>query len=214
MAIRAMLVLVMVAMSGAVALATAGGFDPAASALLSGSRDDVPKRGPAGKATIVADPENIVASELFGTWVLDEDVTRRLRGAEGSQVKVRKFTFRANEESATLVCTKLEAMLAKVKEGKGAAVYEHFEEALRSIHLAGEMELERSGAASKHAFAYMTWRGNPHVFWHRVSGDRDDFESFNVMLARDAEGGKDLLFVGSDSATGAFAAYKRESTGN
>lgn len=168
------------------------------------------KPGPAGKATVVNDSQNVVASELMGEWAIDKELSARLAGTDIEKVREESYTFRESAEASALICEKLEAMLALVVKDKGEETGAMLEAAMRSIFLAGEVETGKGSRSSKHPFALVNWRGNPHIFLYREVNGRDDFESGNLMLARDKNGNNDLLFVGGDFNNETFRAFKRK----
>ena len=177
------------------------------------SSDKVPAAGEAGKATVIDDAQNVVASEIWGSWLEDQELSNQLNASRGGEFAPTSLSFSKNEESAKLICEKLEAAIAIVEADKGSETADALKEALRKIYAAGEMEMTRGERTTKAPFVLVSWRGNPHVFWYRVVRGRDDFESFNIMLARDVKGDGDLMFVGGDFNNSSFRGFKRQPEG-
>lgn len=168
------------------------------------------KPGPAGKATVINETQNVVSSELMGEWVIDRELSARLAGTDIEKVRDESYTFSESAEASKLICEKLEVLLNILEQDSDKDATETLATAMRSIYLAGEVEIGKGSRSSKHPFALVAWRGNPHFFLYREVNGRDDFESGNVMLARDKNGNNDLLFVGGDFNNETFRAFKRK----
>ena len=132
------------------------------------------------------EPQCVVANGLLGTWLPDASLAQRL----GSKAAAERLEFRADAG----VLAKIPAAIAgKLKD--------------QPILLAGML---RKGEA-EHVFLLTVRSGNPTVVWFRErDGDPcGDAESWNVMLVRAAAKPADLLFVGGDHDSQAFAAHAR-----
>ncbi len=173
-------------------------------------RDEIPKPGDPGKATVLNDPQNVISRELFGSWVTNKDLTARLAGVQPDKVDVEEVTFRESADASKLICTKLEAMASKVREGKGGATGDLFDASIRSIYLAGEVQFGAGEDALTFPFALVIWRGNPQIMIYRSVRGRDDLESGNIMLVPDPKGDGDLFFIGGDKASERFKAFERK----
>lgn len=162
--------------------------------------------GPEGEVTLIPNKECVVASELMGTWVRDVELSKRL-GRDGG-ADSGEITFRASSDAEALILKDLKSALDKLKADpdKGPRLLR----ALQAVYLAGELELRQGENSKAVPFALVTLQGNPHIV---IREKEDDFESFNVMLARHKEGDGDLLFIGGDFNNQSFTAYKRKDKG-
>lgn len=167
--------------------------------------DEAPKWGDVGEMKVVEDKQNVVASELLGEWVLDEEISKRL-GTDREQIQ--KITFEAQPEAEKSLREFMMKTLETLKKLPDEAhKITPIAEAMRAVYQVGEMKLGIKGKADPVTFQFMlvSFRGNPHVIF-MADGDA---ESFNVMMVQDPEGDKDLLFVGGDHAGEPFIAFKR-----
>jgi len=169
-----------------------------------------PKAGEPGKATVVNDAENVVASELVGTWVPQKDLNLQMGSRPERETGNEELEFRASDDAAKTVCAKLEVILALVQKDKGDDVAAALREAMQRIYWAGEVEFRRKVTKEAFPAALVVWRGNPHVLLYRSANGRDDLESFNIMVARHAKSEGDMLFVGGDSNKESFRAFTRK----
>jgi len=133
-----------------------------------------------------ADPQNVVASTLIGTWALDDVLNQRL-GHKGGPARLE---FRIDP-----------TVLAKVPAGIAKKLADF------RIFAAGTMVK----GDTEHAFLLTERSGNADLIWFRErNGDPlGDAESWFVAAARAEERASDLLFVGGDHNNQGFAAYKR-----
>ena len=164
--------------------------------------DVPPEPGKPGEVTVLDDPQNVVASELIGSWKLDPSLTGRLSGTE--EPDVNALEFRSNDESRA----RMEAFLLPLLSDMEKQLREHFSRALTTVYLVGEVELSwDNGKTSLHDFMLITWRGNPCLILYDRAGD---IEMNNVALARDVDGDGDLLLVGGDFNNQSFLVFVRE----
>ena len=163
--------------------------------------DDPPEPGKLGEVTVLEDPQNIVASELMGSWKLDTSLTGRMSGTENPDVNA--VVFRPNEESKARMEAFLLPMLSEMKNQSTVL----FARALTSVYLVGEVELSwERGKTSVHDFMLIVWRGNPCLILYDRAGD---IEMNFVGLARDKKGDGDLLLVGGDFNNQSFYVFVR-----
>lgn len=170
---------------------------------------DAPARGDPGKVTLVNDPENVVASELMGKWYPHSGVTMMLGG--NAESNFESIEFAEDKAGFERIKKGFESALEKAEKKEPGSTDKPaaapIKEALRSAYLSGAMTLVMNGETVKFDFVLVALRGNPHVFFY--DAEKEDFESVNVMLARDDEGDKDLLFVGGDFNNQRFEAFSR-----
>ena len=149
---------------------------------------------------VVTEEQNVVASELIGKWVVDAALSGRLGGRSDHFGKVIEFRRSKQAEHRVLkqLAVVIEALSAKRRDSGEDA----FLPAVRKIYLIGEV----TSGGMAWDFALASIFGNPHLLLY----DRgEDWESENVMLARDKAGGNDLLFLGGDFNNQSFGAYHR-----
>lgn len=140
---------------------------------------------------VVADPENVVASRLEGTWWTDKDLWTRLFGGP---VSIPGWSYRFETD---------ESVAARLPD-KYADFFKD-----KPIYLAGRISGGHLSAACP--FVLTVLHGNPHIVYFRErEGDPlGDAESFNVMLARGDKPENDILFIGGDFNNQPFTAYRR-----
>ena len=161
-----------------------------------------PEPGEMGRVTIVDDPQCVVASELMGTWVVDNALTLRVSGWE--QKKVSELVFRESEEARKRMQLYLENFLESIEEDRD---YPAIARALTSVYLVGEMEVTGEGESYVFDFMVVAWRGNTAVLLY----DRgNDIERVNVAIARNLDGDNDLLIIGGDQNNQSFEVFKRK----
>lgn len=133
------------------------------------------------------DKKNIVAARLEGKWSREEDLTKRLNESGFSSDKIE---FKLDPTVAAKIPAKHEEFFKK-----------------RRVFAAGTMKVDDK----EFPFVLIALGGNPHIIYFRESGGdpMGDTESFYVMLATATDIAKDLLFIGTDMPSGAFAAFER-----
>ena len=140
--------------------------------------------------TLKRDKENVVASELEGSWRIHTELSSRLWGSDKSK-RGDVITFRADPAVAALVPERLADCMAG-----------------NEVFMAGFM----TRRDKEHHFLLTSYHGNPYVVWAEVEerGPFANVESWNVMLAK-GNGDTDLLFIGGDFNNQPFDAYERVS---
>lgn len=158
--------------------------------------------------TVVAEPDNVVASELLGVWYPDKELTQRLSGrADNKAFRAERITFRKSDEAQERIVAHLQSLLNKLTVRSNTKPDEReVMKMLRTVYLAGEVVFHRDGKETAQDFALVTLRGNPCILYYDREGD---MESTLVMLARDKVGDNDLLFIGGDFNNQSFAAWRR-----
>jgi hypothetical protein len=138
-----------------------------------------------GDTRVIHDKENVVASRLSGTWILEKQLTRRLTGEEVEEIEIEFI----NDEPILAVIP--------------------FPDLVRDteIYLAGVMNM----GGMSYPFVLITHHGNPHVVFFRDNeeGPMGDVESFTVMMAIAEDERNDLLFIGGDFNNQPFSAFFR-----
>lgn len=167
---------------------------------------DPPKPGETGKLTFVTDEENVVASEIWGAWEMDADLTTRLTQRPPREGQTLSLDFKKSDKHTALMTRFLEKFFASV-EKKADARLDELKRACTLIYASGELAVIQGERAESFAFILVNYRGNPYVI---ILENEVDLESFNVMLARDLKGDGDLLFVGGDYNNQSFTALKRK----
>lgn len=145
--------------------------------------------------------ENIVASELLGTWVVDDELSSRI-GGRSDHLGKGPITFRDDAEAAARMLQFLNQTYAQLSGRKLDEKTQAILVSLRTVYLAGEVEFK----GEKRDFALISIYGSPRLFFF---DRKEDGESENVMLARDKDGDNDLLFLGGDFNNQSFGAFKR-----
>lgn len=166
-----------------------------------GIAQETPDAAPLFKIRLAPNPENVVASELIGEWIVDKKLQTRL--CDRSDYRSNgSIIFRKSKESEQRIIAFLNKAFGKVLENEPDAETRENLEAMQKIYVAGEFEF----AGKKQDFALTSVYGTPRILFH----DREqDLESENVMLARDFDGDNDLLFLGGDFNNQSFGAFKR-----
>jgi hypothetical protein len=150
---------------------------------------------------LTPEKENVVASEILGEWLLDEQLSSRLGGSSDHAGK-GPISFRADQAAEKRMVRFLIELTEKLSTENPKGMTPEVRAALRKVYLAGVVEF----GGRKQDFALISIYGNPHIFFSDRQGDA---ESENVMLARDLKGDNDLLFLGGDFNNQSFGAYKR-----
>jgi hypothetical protein len=145
--------------------------------------------------------ENVVASELFGEWIADNELSKRL-GGSSDHAGQGPIVFRKNDQAEQRMINYLAKIVAKIREDKSKPETLDFLKAFQDVYLAGEVEFQNK----KQDFALLSIFGTPRLL---IYDRKDDLESENVMLARDETGDNDLLFLGGDFNNQSFGAFKR-----
>jgi len=146
---------------------------------------------------VTPNKENVVASKLVGTWILDTKVTLTLTGKDKASVEnaLTKVKFIEDNKITTKIPKKYEKFIKD-----------------KTIYMAGSFLLNDVS----YPFILIELNGNPHVvFFRERDGDPyGDAESFNVMLAVAKDTKNDLLFIGGDFNNQPFSGYKRQKMDN
>lgn len=162
------------------------------------------KLGEWGKVAIEKDPQCVVAGELMGHWVTHTDLTQRLTHEENPAPF--EFTFSASEESTLRIKAAVETHFTFLEKETGKDVADWLRRDAQTAYLAGACELHAGKTIVKSDFLLISSAATPHLIL-LMDGQ---LQSCNVMLARDATGDNDLLFIGDDTNTNSFKAYERK----
>jgi hypothetical protein len=162
------------------------------------------KLGEFGKVTLEKDPQCVVAGELMGHWVLQSDITARLTHEE--KPAPYELTFSENEESSLRVKAAVEKHFEFLEKNTGKDVADWLRRDAQTAYLAGACELHAGTTIVKSDFLLIASAATPHL----ILLMEGQLQSCNVMLARDAKGDNDLLFIGDDTNTNSFKAFERK----
>jgi hypothetical protein len=162
------------------------------------------KLGEWGKVTIENDPQCVAASELMGRWVLHSDLTTRLTHEE--RPAPFELTFSGDPQSRQRVVAAVERHFDFLEKNTGKDVADWLRRDAQTAYLAGACELHAGKTIVKSDFLLIASAATPHLIL-LMDGQ---LQSCNVMLARDAGGDNDLLFIGDDTNTNSFKAYERK----
>ena len=162
------------------------------------------KLGEWGKVTIEKDTQCVVAGELMGHWVLHGDLTTRLTHEE--KPAPYELVFTQSEESTLRIKAAVEKHFDFLEKNTGKDVADWLRRDTQTAYLAGACELRAGKTIAKSDFLLIASAATPHLIL-LMDGQ---LQSCNVMLARDAKGENDLLFIGDDTNTNSFKAYERK----
>lgn len=162
------------------------------------------KLGEWGKVSVVKDPQCVVACELLGHWVTHKDLTRRLM--KEAEVPPYELIFSADAEAAARVVAAVEKHCLWLDKERGQEVGDWLRRDAQTAFLAGRCELRAEKMSALSDFLLVSSSGTPHLIL-LMDGQ---IQSCNVMLARDATGDTDLLFMGDDTNTGSFRTFERK----
>jgi hypothetical protein len=152
---------------------------------------------------LTPEKENVVASELLGEWTVDEGGISSRLGGRSDHLGKCPIVFRSDGISERRMIGKLTSLAAELSKDAAAAKNRPFAEAISAVFLAGEVEF----GEETRDFALICVYGTPRLIF---VGSKGDWESENVMLARDNRGDNDLLFLGGDFNNQSFGAYHRK----
>ena len=162
------------------------------------------KLGEWGKVTIEKDTQCVVAGELMGHWVLHGDLTTRLTHEE--KPAPYELVFSQSEESTLRIKAAVEKHFDFLEKNTGKDVADWLRRDAQTAYLAGACELRAGKTIAKSDFLLIASAATPHLIL-LMDGQ---LQSCNVMLARDAKGENDLLFIGDDTNNNSFKAYERK----
>ncbi len=162
------------------------------------------KLGEFGKVTLEKDAQCVVAGELMGHWVLHTDLTTRLTHEE--KPAPYELTFSQSEESTLRIKAAVEKHFDFLEKNTGKDVADWLRRDAQTAYLAGACELRAGKTIAGSDFLLIASAATPHLIL-LMDGQ---LQSCNVMLARDAKGENDLLFIGDDTNTNSFKAYERK----
>lgn len=162
------------------------------------------KLGEWGKVSIEKDPQCVVAGELMGHWVTHRDLTARL--AHEDDPAPFELIFSDSAVSAQRVKAAVEKHFDFLERNSGKDVADWLRRDTQTAYLAGACELRAGKSTVKSDFLLVASSATPHLIL-LMDGQ---LQSCNVMLARDAKGDNDLLFIGDDTNTNSFKAYERK----
>lgn len=147
---------------------------------------------PAPELRVQGNAQNIVSQLIEGTWVSDEPLNTRL----GARDNPSRLEIARDDSLAAKLPAKYEEFLGK-----------------KILFAAGTMTWKfGAGEVVRGPILVIEQAGNPHLVMFRPRGDEPlgDAESCNVMLVRGKDRANDLLFMGGDTATETFRAFRRE----
>merc|ERR1711874_783845 len=150
----------------------------------------------ASQCVLTPNPSNVVSTQLAGNWTLDIELTGRIWPSVLDDLPDQDFIMMFED---------LPEVLEILPEEDCAWFAE------LPIYMAGmyNYNFANGGKRTWHAspFVLTDLDGNPHiVYWWK---EMTDTESFNVMMARAEDHGKDLLLMGGDFNNQPFPAWSR-----
>lgn len=162
------------------------------------------KLGEFGRVNLVKDGQCVVAAELLGHWVTQVDLTKRL--TRETELPPYELVFSESGESSKRILLAVEAHFEFLDKNQGKDVGDWLRRDAQTAYLAGACELRAEKMVAKSDFVLIASSATPHLIL-LMDGQ---LQSCNVMLARDAKGDQDLLFMGDDTNTNSFRAFERK----
>lgn len=163
---------------------------------------------------IVSSDENLMGLELWGTWVMKEDLTRHITHEVPKDLKDETITFTKGDEHAKAVTANLPGVLEEmIKKNKKEGTL--FAEACKNILFAGGITLQRGDREPKSThFFVVSMFGNTYLCILAPSADgKFGLEFANTQFVRDPKADNDLLFIGDDHRDEPFVAFERKKAG-
>jgi len=141
-----------------------------------------------GECVFQDDPENVVSTQLEGSWGFNQDISLVL-SPWSNDLNIKEVKFYKNE-------TVLDVLPS------WACDY------IEIVYFMGEMtNVYKDDTTEVYPFLLTNISGNPHIVYYLL--EYDDGESFNVMMARAENKIEDMLFIGGDFNNQGFTAWKR-----
>ena len=162
------------------------------------------KPGEFGSVSVVKDGQCVAACELLGHWVTQIDLTKRL--THETEVPPYELVFSESAESSKRILLAVEAHFDFLDKNQGKDAGDWLRRDAQTAYLAGACELRAEKMVAKSDFVLIASSATPHLIL-LMDGQ---LQSCNVMLARDAKGDQDLLFMGDDTNTNSFRAFERK----
>jgi hypothetical protein len=162
------------------------------------------KLGEWDKVTIEKDAQCVVAGELMGHWVLHSELTKRLTHEDDPAPY--ELVFSDSAESTMRIKNAVEKHFEFLEKNTGKDAADWLRRDAQTAYLAGACELRAGKTVAKSDFLLIASAATPHL----ILLMEGQLQSCNVMLARDAKGDNDLLFIGDDTNTNSFKAFERK----
>ncbi|MCC7509925.1 MAG: hypothetical protein IT464_11235 [Planctomycetes bacterium] len=173
-----------------------------------GIAQDSAKEEAPPEVKIVESADNQMGAEIWGTWVLKEDLTKHTAGELPKDMAKSKFIFEKSEDSKKAILENLPRVLAAARAanpGDSAAMVA----ACKTIHLAGKLTVDQGDEKVELHFFMITVSGNQMFCAMGKRGDDWRVETGHVSFVRDPEGSNDLFFLGGEDTKEVYTAWER-----
>ncbi|MCB9893394.1 MAG: hypothetical protein H6839_02980 [Planctomycetes bacterium] len=157
--------------------------------------------------TFVDTEENTLGKEIWGTWVMDDDLTKRTAHEVPKDGMV--LEFKSDEDSKGRIKKALEAAVKKAGDSEGEEAG-FIRRAAQGVFCTGRLIIKRGERKDEVDFAQVCMWGEPVLLVLESDGEKTDWESVRVSFVRDPDGDNDLLFVGGDHKDEPYVAFKRQ----
>ena len=154
---------------------------------------------------IINSEENTISKEIWGTWVMDEELTKHT--AHEVPKDVSSFEFKKDGGAEGRIKAALESAVKGAPEGERG---DFIRRAAAGVFVTGRMVIKRGEETSEVDFAQVSMWGEPVIMILETEGEETDWESARISFVRDPEGDNDLLFVGGDHKNEPYIAMKRK----
>lgn len=165
------------------------------------------EKEPAIIVKITEAKQNVMHDEIWGSWVVDEDLTKHVAGEMPKDMGGVTLTFSRDADSVK----KLEANLGNWLTDRDDDSEADLKAACADIHLAGKATMTRGEDSNDAIFCIVSMHGNTYLV---IAPDTEDgtprIECVPAALVPDPVGDNDLLFVRSNKNEGEpYFAWKR-----
>merc|ERR1719244_2333432 len=141
-----------------------------------------------GECVYQEDPENVVSTQLEGSWGYNQEISMVLT-PWSDNLDIQEVKFYKNETVLDILPS-------------WACDY------IDRIYLVGELTyVHLDDTTEVLPFVLTNISGNPHIVYYYI--EYDDTESMIVMMARAEDRMEDMFFMGGDFNDGGFTAWKR-----
>lgn len=154
---------------------------------------------------VINSEENSISKEIWGTWVMDEDLTKRT--AHEVPKDIGSFEFKKDEAAEARIKAALEALVKDAPEGEKGDLIRR---AAAGVFVTGRLVINRGEVTHEVDFAQVSMWGEPLLMILENRDGETDWESARISFVRDPEGDNDLLFVGGDHKNEPYIAMKRK----
>merc|ERR1712037_909144 len=161
------------------------------------AKSSLQAEGSSCNLTLTPDPgsQNVVSTQLEGSWVIDDELTERLWPDFVWKSSNVTYKFENSSEVLDLIPEEY-------------CKFFHDAATEWPIYMAGFFSRRKNEEPwTTFLMVLTTLHGNPHIVYWRYNWA--DTESFNIILARSSDRSQDMLFVGGDFNNQPFSAWKR-----